>query len=241
MLKEIFFISNYPHLERGSPFANKLVTFFKTYGLLLLVMIAIGPVLILADKFVTHVLHHKSLNDQNREMFKQLYKKAGMFNAFLFICIIGPIFEELIFRFPLSFKKRQVAITLLIAVFYFAGAFVHPKIIMMKVAVEIAIALIIAGLCIAFIPDTPLNMPEQRKRQLIITSMCLFALMHVANYRPMDWALIWIYPIYVLPQLLLGWGITYVRFKNGFVWGIALHCLINTVSTLLAYLIKGSI
>jgi hypothetical protein len=241
MLKEIFTISNYPYLDRNDAFINKLATFFKTYGILLLTIIAVAPILILADKFVTQVLHHKSLNTQNREMFKQLYKRVGYFNAFAFICVIGPVFEEMIFRFALSFKKRHVVTAILIAAFYFAGAFFHPKMIMLKAGIEIAVALVIAALCTILIPASPLDIPDERKRQIIIASVCLFGLMHIANYRPLDWPLIWIYPVFVLPQVLLGWGITYVRFKNGFVWGVALHCLINTVSTLLAFLMKAGI
>jgi len=33
----------------------------------------------------------------------------------------------------------------------------------------------------------------------------------------------------------MGLALSYVRFKNGFIWGIALHCLINSVATTLAF------
>jgi membrane protease YdiL (CAAX protease family) len=75
-----------------------------------------------------------------------------------------------------------------------------------------------------------LEIAQKYKKPIIITSILLFGLMHIFNYVPLQWQLIWIYPLYVLPQLGMGIALTYVRFKNGFIWGIALHCLINSVS-----------
>jgi hypothetical protein len=238
MFEEIFKISNYPYLQPDGDLGQKVLRVFKTYGLMMLFLIASGPILILTDKFVTAVLHHKSLNLGNRELFRNMHKKLGLINSILFICLIGPVFEELIFRLPLAFTRRRVAIGLLIAIFYASGAAYHPKILMLKVVLEIAIALVITGACYFFIPDTPLSLSPGQKARMIIFSIMLFGLMHISNYRPFDISLLWIYPVYVIPQLLMGWGISYVRLKNGFIWGIALHCIINTVSTLLSFWVK---
>ena len=145
------------------------------------------------------------------------------------------MFEELIFRLALSFKKRDAAIALLVALFYFGGSVYHPHVLILKIILEVFIAAAIIALCYTYIADIAFNLNLIHKKQLIILSILLFGLMHVFNYRPVDYRILWIYPVFVIPQLLMGWAIAYVRFKNGFVWGIALLCLINTVSTFVAY------
>lgn len=235
MLKEIFAISNYPFLQQDGDFSTKLLRIVKTYGALFLMMMAVGPILLLADKLVTDVLHHKSFNLQNKQLFQQLFKKLGFVSSYIFICVVGPVFEELIFRFPLSFTRRSVVISALIALFYFSGSVYHPQGLMLKVGLEIIIAAVIFILCGLYIPDTPLNLTPPQKRGYIILSICLFGMMHILNYRPVALNLIWLYPVFVIPQLLMGWAMTYIRFKNGFIWGIALHCLINTLSTLISF------
>jgi len=240
MFQEIFDTGNYLNLQSDNSFGDKLMRVLKVYGLLLLLLVfAVGPLTALTDKFVTVVMHHKSLNELNRNLFKQLHKKIGFVNSILFVCLLGPMFEELIFRFPLSFTKRRVTIALIIALFYFSASFYHPhSLVMLKLSIEVIVTLIIGGLCYAFVPDTPLNISPKRKTQLIVLSITLFGLMHISNYQPIDLPLLWIYPIYVIPQVVLGFGITYVRFKNGFGWGLALHCLINTITTLFTFWVK---
>jgi len=242
MLKEFFAVGSYQRLQSDVTFQDKLVRVFKTYGLVLLALIAVGPFLVLVDKFVVSVLHHKSLNDINTQQFKQLYKKLGTTVSVIFICLIGPMFEEAIFRLGLKFKRREVIIALFVAFFYFGATFARKAVPANQgwIIVEICAALLVMtiGICCYAIPNTPLNLSDQIKLRLTVLSMILFGLMHAFNYKPLEWGLLWLYPIYVIPQLLMGWGLTYVRLKNGFAWGIALHCLINTVSTVLTLVLK---
>jgi hypothetical protein len=235
MLKEIFTISNYPYLDRDAAFINKLATFFKTYGIILLAMIIFAPVILLADKFITTVLHHKSLDHQSREMIKQLFKKMGYIPAFIFVCVIGPMLEELMFRSPLTFKRRQIALAIVIASVYFGLNVFHIEVTEPWVAFTVLVVLVIAGIGLLFIPNTSLIIPPERQKLFIMLSIFLFGLMHIFNFKPIEWPLIWIYPLFVMPQMIMGWAITYIRFKNGFFWGVALHCMINTISTLLAF------
>jgi hypothetical protein len=238
MLNEIFKISDYPYLQPDTNFTDKLVRLVKTYGWLFLALLAIGPILLLADKFVTDVLHHKSLAAHNRQLFKELHKKLGFVDSLLLICLAGPFFEEMIFRFPLTLKKRNVIISGLIALFYFSSILFNVKVAGILLLSEIPFVGIGCLLVWRLVPVAPLNVSAAGKRRFIIASICLFGLMHISNFRPLDTALLWIYPIYVIPQLLMGWAISYTRLKNGFAWGLALHCLINTVATVLSFKYK---
>lgn len=238
MLNELFVINNYPGLYTNPGWDKKLLLVLKLYGVMIVAMIAYGPILVLADQLVTGVFHHKSFNAHYKQVFQQLFKKAGVGMAALFICLVGPVFEETIFRLPLSFKKRQVAIAAGVAICYVAGRWINTPSLMIKAGIEIALALAVTGLCFLLMDDTPFQLSYRRKQQLIALSICVFGLMHISNYKPLDWPLVWLYPVFVIPQLLIGWGVTYIRFKHGFMWGIALHVLVNSVSTLLSLLVR---
>lgn len=235
MLEELFAISKYPYLDKTQGFFNKLLIVVKTYGRLYLAIIVSAPLFLLADKLVVNVFHHSSLVHQNKEAFSHIFQRLGFIKAFLFICVVGPAFEETIYRLLLSFKKQHIAISLLIAFFYFGAVFLHIKDRILRIEIELAIAVVIIGASLLFVPKTTVDVSPENKKRWIVLSICLFGLMHVFNYLPFYYPIIWIYPVFVIPQLLMGWAMTYIRFKNGFFWGVLLHCIINTVSVLFSY------
>ena len=235
MLEQLFFISNYPTLEQNYGIWQKLLSVIKIYLLIFVAIFFSAPIFLLVDKLVVNILHHKSLVHQNKQMFEHIFQRLGFVRSFIFICIIGPAFEETIFRLLLSFKKQHIVISLTIALFYFGSSIFHIKNTMLKIYIELAIAAIVITLSLIFIPNTSFDFSPIIKKRLIVLSIILFGLMHVFNYLPFDYPLLWLYPVYVIPQLLMGWGLTYARFKNGFFWGILLHMIINTVSVLLSY------
>ncbi|WP_408733657.1 type II CAAX prenyl endopeptidase Rce1 family protein [Mucilaginibacter sp.] len=237
MFEELLKISEYPDLalKPQLPFKEKTVLILKTYGLIWLFIIFTVPLILLADHIATHVFHYNSISDQNSVTFQHLIKKIGYLTAIIYICLIGPLLEETIFRLPLSFKKTHIALSLAVAVLLFSSAIPYVKTLNHSIgfASVLLIRIVLAGLIYALIVNLiprQILLSRSTKKKLIITSICLFGLMHVSNYSPLHWAIIWIYPIYVLPQLLMGWALSYIRFKNGFIWGVVLHCLINSVT-----------
>jgi len=238
MLKEITAISEYPELEQreNAPFSQKLITLFKAYGLVFLSLLLISaPVVVLADKFVIHILHFKSIKDQDTISFKHLFDKTGYVKGLIYICLIGPLLEETVFRLPLAFKKTPVAISISVAVLLFGTILPVVKHlnevlgVYWVIVIRVALSVILFFILKKIIPAN-IILSKNVKNRLIITSIILFGLMHVSNYSPLQWPIIWIYPLYVVPQLFMGWLISYIRFKNGFVWGIALHCIINSMA-----------
>jgi hypothetical protein len=237
VLREFLTISEYPNLSLlpKSPFTERIGTLFKTYGLLFITIILVAPLIIATDHLVVHVLHFKAINQVQNNGMRQFFHKLGYWKAAIYISLIGPLLEETIFRLPLSLKKTHIVLALSTAAFLFGGLFFHhitnP---LLNISIRLSISAIIYLICIFTVPDGPAITEYRFRKQLIIVSICLFGLMHISNYAPIQWPLIWIYPIYVIPQLLMGWAITYIRFKNGFLWGFALHCLINSVSVLIS-------
>jgi hypothetical protein len=232
MLKELFSLGKYANIEPETGFRNKLILVLKVYLLVFLVSIVIAsPIIIGMDKLVVKVLHHASLALKSKQLLPSVFHKYGYLIGAIYICLIGPVFEEVIFRFGLSFKKRQVLIFVFIALTYFTAGFIHFQNPQIKLLLVIAEAIIIWTLMIVFVENNDLLITNKRKVVYIIISSCLFGLIHLFNYRPIDTHILWVYPFFIIPQLIMGWGITYVRLKNDFIWGILFHCLINSVST----------
>lgn len=236
VFKELLTISQYPELSLSpQTVGERLAILFKTYGLLFLALFLVAPFIVLADHFVVHVLHAKTINKAGQDGMKHFFQKMGYWRAAIYIGLIGPLLEEAVFRLPLSLKKRHIATAGAVAVFLFSGAVFHhlTKSPALNSGIQLATC-VVAFAIVTFIVPKGMSITNHRfSKHLIILSICLFGLMHIGNYTPIQWPLIWIYPIYVLPQLLMGWAITYIRFKNGFWWGYALHCIINCVSLLL--------
>lgn len=243
MFKQLLAVRNFPSLlgKEDFSFSTKLVNVLKIYGILLLVLIFVyAPAHHLVDYLVQNVLHYKSLNLQYKADMDKVIKRLGYIPAVIYICLIGPIIEETVFRLPLSFKKNHVALGLAFAVLLFSGLLPVSKSLNIYFGIWPAFA-IRAGISLVFyfiirmLLPNDIRLKENLKFLIIILSIWIFGLMHIGNYTPIQWPIIWIYPIYVLPQLLIGWAQTFVRFKYGFVWGIMLHCLVNSVSTGLYY------
>jgi len=237
MLKEIFAIGSYPGLSLNTERSalTKALTVLKVYGCIILYLLAIGPITYLADYCVTHLFHHPSISHAGFESIRKMIKKIGYTPAVIYICIIGPILEETIFRLPLSFKRVHIAIGIAVGILLltspipFVKNLSHDVGLGYALAIRIAVSALICFIVVMLLP-AGFEIATRYKKPIIIISIVLFGLMHIFNYVPLQWQLIWLYPIYVLPQLGMGVALTYVRFKNGFIWGIALHCLINSVS-----------
>jgi hypothetical protein len=236
VLKELLTISEYPNLSllSKSTFAEKTGSLVKTYGLIFLAIILVVPLILATDQFVTHVLHFKAISHVQNDEMSRFFHKLGYWKAALYVCLAGPLLEETVFRLPLSLKRTHIALAFATAVFLFTGfLFRHITNPLINIGIKLSISAIVYFICIFMVPNYLSIIDCRFRKQLIILSMCLFGLMHIGNYSPIQWPLILLYPIYVIPQLCMGWGITYIRFKNGFWWGFVLHCIINSVSVLL--------
>lgn len=238
MLEQILKIGQYPNLlllEQDS-FGARVATLLKTYGILFLVLFfAVAPLTIAADHFATQVLHFKPIMAAQKHGMSQFVHKMGYWRAVVYICLIGPLLEEAVFRLPLSLKKSHIGIAFATAAFLFLGilfrGITSPW---LNMATRLTLSALIYVTCFKLAPDGLSIIDHRFRKHLIILSMCLFGLMHIGNYTPIQWQAIWIYPFFVLPQFLMGWAITFIRFKNGFWWGFVLHCLINSMSMALS-------
>lgn len=166
----------------------------------------------------------------------QFLHKMGYWKALVYICLIGPLIEETVFRLPLSLKKKHIALGFAAAAFLFSSFFLKEiKSPLLNLSARLLLGGLVYVICFFTAPKGLSVIGHRFRKHLIVLSVLLFGLMHIGNYNPVQWPVIWIYPAYVLPQILMGWAITYVRFRDGFWWGFALHCMINSVSMALSF------
>ena len=94
-------------------------------------------------------------------------------------------------------------------------------------------SLVVSGLLSFFVFNLLKRKPEIEttigKRQKIITmvSVVLFGLLHIANIENLHWELALLYPVYALPQTILGYIFSVQRLKLGFIWGLLFHSMNN--------------
>ncbi|MCQ6959465.1 CPBP family glutamic-type intramembrane protease [Mucilaginibacter aquariorum] len=239
MIEEFFALNSYPALSTDRPFQDKFILLFKIYGIIFLLNFISVPISFLAEHLVTQVLHLKSIHEQYTTSMSRLFAKFGYLQVVFYICIMAPIIEESIFRLPLSFKRSHIAVAFGFALVVLARLI--PGLSQQNLAINILVrvALFAAGYFALYKSLPEIKVPNKRLQTgLMITSIVVFGLVHIFNYAPLQWNIIFIYPLFVIPQLCMGWMLTYIRFKNGFFWGMGLHALINSVSMLIYTVFK---
>ncbi len=170
--------------------------------------------------------------------------------AGLFLVIIGPFFEELSFRLFLRPKKFAFLLGLVFFVLFFASSVLsyfnislpqmvtnYTTLISGEIGISFLITLLIlAGLllgCLSLVfrfidKEKAEKFVYSRFNYLVYFSSVIFALMHITNYENLEkfW---WLAPVFILPQLLVGLILPFVRTKFGFWWSVFTHSCYNFV------------
>lgn len=152
-------------------------------------------------------------------------------NYAVIIVLIGPLLEELIFRFPLDVSANTISLCLSV-IFYrlfvphitqfnFGG--LHDYLIL-TAAVNCFLTLRKA------IPKKSLKTLKNNYYPYIFYfSAALFGLVHVTNYGSLSHLFAFLYIVYLLPQFVMGVSIGYARIKYGFVFGLLIHITTNGI------------
>ena len=228
MIDELFNIKAFPIISgRYYKISVKINELFSIYLILFGFVMLSGTIIRGTDYIVTHLLHFNGIYNRDNSSLKDYLKHLGYLKGGLIICLIGPLLEELVFRLPLSLKKIHIAIALAVAILFFSGKLYTLTGVDWQLIFRLFAAVSAFCLTMKFGPDNLHLIDNKYKTIIDIVSICLFGFMHISNYKPIQWPIIFLYPIYTIPQLCLGWGLTYIRLKNGFIWCVLLHCLVN--------------
>jgi len=147
----------------------------------------------------------------------------------LMLVIFAPLCEEIIFRLLLKPRRTNFIIfslvVLTMSIFYLFG----KRYIMMT-------CFMVAGLA-AVIPA--ISVPVLRKVQFYVIkhiafffylSVAAFGSVHVFNFEPADSRLILAGLILVLPQMIAGLFMSYVRMRHGIVYSMFFHFCMNMLA-----------
>ena len=217
-LSEIDYRHKYPLIEKIKYFAKGILLYFVLQICALLLML-------LVDDFLIKKMGFASVFKLMMESQKNIKGYYGIF----IVVILGPLVEELIFRLILVPKRRNIAIF----TFVFSFLVLNKTYYIIKIDWLLLVSLVVSGLLSFLVFNLLKRNPEIEtaigKRQKIITmvSVVLFGLLHIANIENLHWELALLYPVYALPQMILGYIFSVQRLKLGFVWGLLFHSMNN--------------
>ena len=217
-LSEIDYRHKYPLIGKIKYFAKGILLYFVLQICALLLML-------LVDDFLIKKMGFASVFKLMMESQKNIKGYYGIF----IVVILGPLVEELIFRLILVPKRRNIAIF----TFVFSFLIMNKTYYLIEIDWLLLMSLAVSGLLSFLVFNLLKRNPEIEiaigKRQKIITmvSVVLFGLLHIANIENLHWDLALLYPVYALPQMILGYIFSVQRLKLGFIWGLLFHSMNN--------------
>lgn len=206
--------NNYTILEKIKYLISSLFLYFS----LAIVSIII---IILVDKFVTEILHQASIS----KLFTEARKNIDDHQLWKIILWV-PLIEELLFRLPLKYSKWNFSAFIGVIIYLILKSF-SP----LDMFANIIIAIICTLIVRLILPYNTSIAKVLENKTTIIISILLFGIIHIFNIDTINPHLFWLYPIYVLPQFFMGYFITNLRIKLGFIWGFSLHAFINLIGS----------
>lgn len=161
---------------------------------------------------------------------KVQFTQSERYNV-LYILIVAPILEEIMFRLPLKFNRINLFISLLTFYFFFylryAGlyaSFLGPQLITTIFFVALC-WFVVYYLCKNSFYKTIFT---KYFGVLFYLLAITFGLLHITNFIEfVPQNLIFFSPIFAFHQVIMGLFLGYLRVKKGLIWSIALHVCFN--------------
>lgn len=159
----------------------------------------------------------------------------GLIKAVLMTALIAPVFEELLFRFGLSFRKASVGVSLgCVALFY---AFSHNKTASTTTWI-ISCCVAIAIFCCIYFATRDEFWERMKNRWQIpaiwVTSIA-FGLVHLFAFSSLNWMLLPYALVTCSIPFFAGCSCAYLRVNIGFGWGVAMHIFNNLPGIILMF------
>jgi uncharacterized protein len=164
-----------------------------------------------------------------------VFQKLEGNNALLFasVVILAPLFEELFFRFPLNSPKWSLGIIVISIFGYFL-----PKLLLLflpKINQELLTLFILSISSMAFSVYEPsrkmkLNWKKHFKWVFYVVAF-LFGMVHIGNFslNEITWQWYFLLPFLVIPQLVMGLFLGYIRLRYGLLFSIIFHAFHNLI------------
>lgn len=210
-------------------FVEKIKRIIESYLLSFILVIISYPLLLLIDFFIVNFMGYESIVDLISKGNNSIHLKYD-WKYFIFIV---PLIEEIIFRLHLNPKLVNIQISYALIIFYA----INGKIFNVDYYSNFFFISILIVLFAVFLIKSKYeainNFYIKNNKIISICSILIFGLFHLSNISILHYQISIFYIFFVLPQIILGYFITNIRLKFGFLWGLYLHFLINGISFVL--------
>ncbi len=222
-----------PHLDQS--WANKIGQLFS------LLTIDI-PIMLMLSVFIG-ALEQSGLIHIDEHKLKAMMESYPLWQIVLLTVAIMPLVEEIVFRLWLKPHRHYIMfffLTLSIALLWVivrSNPF-EIKSIPWIVALP---SLLLLGIGFVMMEKVGPHLEKLWTRRfgfLVGFSIILFGFVHLGNYT-LTTEIILFSPIIILPQIVIGFFLTYLRVRFGLIWGYFMHALHNGLFLSIALLEKG--
>jgi Type II CAAX prenyl endopeptidase Rce1-like len=212
---------------------EKVRDVFTTFIIYLLFALVSYLILTLIDKFIIEYFYNYSVLKQLKLHSQKINDLYGSY-TFLVVVMLGPFLEEIIFRLPLKLEKLGIGLSIALLTYrYSGGHFLNFDLYNFNSYIRVAVTICLVVTTTILFPNGWIKIIKERHfKYFFYTSAFAFALIHITNLAPYKNQLFLFYPLFTLPQLIMGLAIGYIRMKHGFISGWGLHALINLPSVL---------
>lgn len=173
--------------------------------------------------------------DNYNKNMHSFYEKVPF--HYLWIIIIGPVYEEISFRLGLNFKKQSFIISSLLIIFFVSGgSFIFSSInvsYIINLGVRFGILGLLFILANKYIIQEHLDYLKNHYANFVIYLFAfIFACLHLTNYFPFEWIQIPFYVLIISILFFLAMIFSYIRIKYGLSYAVIFHMLWNLFQTL---------
>ncbi|WP_121965873.1 CPBP family glutamic-type intramembrane protease [Myroides sp. N17-2] len=204
---------------------EKIVLVFRLWLISLFTIVLLGVVI------------DQMIDVPTPDLFDIKLKELGVPLFVLFVTIFGPLFEEITFRLPLRYKPSYLIISFVFIAFYIVGS-------ISKISDSVTIGLTILFTVLFLLLNYFISQKGDKSQSFYIKYYpyifyglaVVFGYVHIANFEEVNTRILLLSPLIVLPQLITGLGMGYVRVRLGFWYGVFFHILHNSAITAVMYL-----
>jgi hypothetical protein len=231
VLTEISYLLSYGSIDTDKSGIKQKIKTLATVFILLMLLSTFASILLILLKVFYNRISVNTLLD-NLSSKNKLY-------FFTVSVLVGPMIEELGFRLCLRYSSNNLVIMIgALGFTAFRKVFGDGDSWGMKIILFSTVAsLILSGTTFFFFKlHSTLRLSSKKIWQkygkfILYASITIFSFFHIFNYKVTIYSII-LAPIVVMPQIILGIFLSYVRLKFGILYSVILH----TVNNLLGFL-----
>ena len=224
--------------ERKIKYISDIIYVLKLYVYYIFSVLIAIIIMLMVDKILVNYFGIFSIYSQVVKAGRSVAHSHSQYN-FVIVAIIAPLLEETVFRLPLNTKRFSVALSFSILIFRISGnSFFQSPFKDIKHFLGLLYS-IMTFTIINYLPFSSIRnfftlLSEKITNKYFgiyfYTISITFGLVHITNVTDINYNLILLYPIFFMPQLILGLFLGATRMQKGFFFAFFLHFLVNSTS-----------